>query len=155
VALFGGRGVAAADPRRLLPDFFARDPGERTGLHAAAGDVDGDGYADLVLGSGPGGAPRVRVAGGRPRRAAGPVAALDEAPAVGLADFLAGPADLRGGVSVAARDADGDGAAEVFAAGGGEARLRRYAPAALLAGSAGPTWEADLFGEGPAGAAVG
>jgi hypothetical protein len=152
VALFDGASVAAgdADPRRLAADFFALDPALRTGLYAAAGDVDGDGSADLVLGAGDGGAPRVRVAGGRQLLAAGPLAALDDAPACTLADVLTGPADLRGGVCVATRDMNTDGRAEVVAAPGGSALLRAYAPAALLAGGSEATWQANLSGDGPA-----
>jgi hypothetical protein len=77
------------------------------GVRVAAGDVDGDGFADLVLGSGPGEASRVRVLSGATH------AELQSQTPYG--GFL-------GGVFVAAGDVNGDGFADVITgadAGGG------------------------------------
>src|SRR5207248_10727855 len=52
-------------PVKLFPDFYAFEPGLRNGVFVAAGDVDGDGRADVVVGGGPGGGPRVTVLSGR------------------------------------------------------------------------------------------
>lgn len=62
-ALFDGQPVltGAADPRRVLPDFFAFENTLRNGAFVASGDVTGDGAADLAFGGGLGGAPRVRL----------------------------------------------------------------------------------------------
>ena len=40
-------------PRRLLADFFGFEPGLRNGANLAAGELDGDGRADLAFGLAP------------------------------------------------------------------------------------------------------
>ncbi len=109
VAGYDGRTLTTA-PARLFGDFFAFAPELRNGFWVAAGDADGDGFADVVLGAGAGGGPRVAVYSGR-RLAAG-------AGPVTLSTFFAGDPTSRAGARVAAVDADGDGQAEVLAAGG-------------------------------------
>ena len=152
IALFDGKGVAAgaADPGRLVGDFFAFEQTLRNGAFVTAGDLDGDGAAELFFGGGPGGAPRVRGVDGR-RLLAGPPVSLDDPSAAGpqVANFFAGDASLRGGVSVSARDVDADGKADlVTASGRGEpGRVRVYKAVTLLAGSGpAPDQELDLFG---------
>ncbi|MFO0796026.1 MAG: FG-GAP-like repeat-containing protein [Gemmataceae bacterium] len=127
VALFAGRTVLAT-PTRFVNDFFAF-PGDdavrlRNGVFVAAGDVTGDGFADLVFGGGPGGAPRVFILSGQ-LIASGNVAGAQAAPVANF--FVANNAADRGGVRVAVADLDGDNKADVVA-GSGEAR-----PAALRA----------------------
>jgi hypothetical protein len=108
----------------------------------AAGDVDGDGRADLVFGGGPNGGPRVRVASGAALLTAVNLRTLDQAaeadPKLQLANFFAGDSSLRGGVRVAVKDADGDGRAELITGSGdGEGgRVRVYRSATVLAGGA-------------------
>ncbi len=66
---------------RVFPDSF------RGGVHLAAGDVDGDGQVEIVVGAGSGGGPEIRIlntAGGLERR------------------FMAFNESFRGGVNVAA-----------------------------------------------------
>lgn len=78
------------------------------GMSVAAGDVDGDGRADIVTGAGAGGAPVVKV--------------FDGKTGVTKQAFQANYANFTGGVNVAAADLDGDGKAEVIVgagAGGG------------------------------------
>ena len=102
VAVFNGLSLLPGGaPGRLLPDFFAFEDTLRNGAYVAAGDVDGDGLADIVAGGGPGGGPRVLVLGARELLAATSVRAP-------LANFFAWDPAGRDGVRVAAKDLDGD-----------------------------------------------
>src|SRR5207244_983077 len=58
VSVFSGKNGS-----RLL-SFFAYDPNFTGGVRVAAGDVNGDGKADVVCGAGPGGGPNVTVFSG-------------------------------------------------------------------------------------------
>jgi hypothetical protein len=129
VAIFDGKSLFTGNPTRLVNDFFAF-PGEdaarlRNGAFVAIGDVSGDGFADLIFGGGPGGAPRVFVLSGQ-QVSAGDVAGAQAAPVANF--FVAGNSAGRGGVRVTAKDADGDAKADL-AAGSGEgspANVRVY-----------------------------
>ncbi|HEX4607030.1 MAG TPA: FG-GAP-like repeat-containing protein [Urbifossiella sp.] len=108
----GGPAVAVLDGATgaTAASFFAYDPGFRGGVRVAAGDVDGDGRADVITAAGPGGGPNVRafrVAGGGP---------------VQIASFFAYDPGFTGGVYLAAADLDQDGFADIVTgagAGGG------------------------------------
>jgi hypothetical protein len=99
----GGRPVVRVFDGRtgeMIQSFLAYDPSFRGGVHVAAGDVDGDGIADIITGAGPGGGPHVKVFN-----------------PVGLTlmnSFPAYPANFRGGVFVAAGDVNNDGFAEII-----------------------------------------
>jgi hypothetical protein len=129
VAVFAGRTLLGGDPTKLVNDFFAF-PGEdaarlRNGAFVAAGDLDGDGAAELIFGGGPGGAPRVFALPGS-RIAAGDIGGAYAAPVANF--FVAGNTADRGGVRVGAADADADGRADLLAGSGagGPARVRVY-----------------------------
>jgi hypothetical protein len=118
VAGFDGRSLAAGAPASLFADFFAFELGLRNGVYVTAGDLDGDGYAEVVVGGGPGGGPRVSAFGGWPLVAGGGP--------VPLTDFFAGDVSSRGGVRVAVKDLTGDGRADLVTGSGGS-RVTAYA----------------------------
>jgi uncharacterized delta-60 repeat protein len=66
LAVYGGQSLAAGAPARLVGDFFGLDDlSFRGGVSVAADDFNGDGFADLAIGAGDGGAPVVRLVDGR------------------------------------------------------------------------------------------
>jgi len=87
-----------------LGSFLAYAAGFTGGVYIAAGDTNGDGYADIVVGPGAGGAPNVKVFSGRD----GSV----------LHSFFAYAIGFTGGVRVAAGDVNGDGIADIIVAPG-------------------------------------
>jgi fibronectin-binding autotransporter adhesin len=102
----GGPHVEAFDGRTLavLRSFMAYDASFTGGVYVAAGDVDGDGRADVVTGAGAGGGPHVKVFSGQD-------GAL-------LQSFFAFDAGFSGGVRVGAVDVNGDGRADIVAGAG-------------------------------------
>jgi hypothetical protein len=98
----GGPHVKVFDGRSLqeFRSFFAFDPAFRGGVTVAAGDVTGDGRADIIAGAGPGGEPRVRV--------------FDGGSLGRLQDFNAFNTGFVGGVRVAAADLNGDGKVDLL-----------------------------------------
>src|SRR4029077_4809 len=100
VTVFSGK-----DGSRLL-SFFPYDMGFTGGVRVAAGDVNGDGTADIVTGAGPGGGPNVtvsRFAGGHPEV---------------IQSYFAFDPRLSAGVFVGAGDVNGDGRADPIAGTG-------------------------------------
>ncbi|MFO0797591.1 MAG: putative Ig domain-containing protein [Gemmataceae bacterium] len=87
-----------------LQSFFAFAVGFTGGVFVGAGDVTGDGVADVVVGAGAGAGPHVKVFDGRTGGQA--------------RSFFAFAPDFTGGVSVRAGDVDGDGAADVVVGAG-------------------------------------
>jgi hypothetical protein len=102
VQAFDGRTGA------VLKSFMAYDPGFRGGVRVAAGDTNGDGKADIVVGAGPGGGPHAEV--------------FDGATGKLLQGLFAYDLGFTGGIFVAAGDLNADGLADIITgpgAGGG------------------------------------
>jgi hypothetical protein len=108
VAVFDGKSVGPT-PVKLFGDFFVFEPTLTNGAFVAVGDLNGDGFADLVAGGGPGGGPRVLALSGKDLMAG------TKTP---LANFFAGDSNNRGGVRVAVADLDGDNRADLVAGSG-------------------------------------
>jgi uncharacterized repeat protein (TIGR01451 family) len=102
VRVFDGRtGAQLPGP---LGNFKAF-PGFQGGVYVAAGDVIGDGFADVIVAQGAGGKSRVKVFSG--------------ANGALLESFRAYGGGFTGGVRVAAGDVNGDGIADIVVAPGG------------------------------------
>ncbi|MCZ2340934.1 MAG: hypothetical protein LC104_03960 [Bacteroidales bacterium] len=105
-----------------IASYFAYDPDYsqfRNGVFVAAGDVNGDGLADVITGPGSGGQPLVRVFNGKNNTQ--------------ITEFLAYDQGFLGGVRVSDFDSDGDGISDsIFTGaggkGGGQVRAYRLLP---------------------------
>jgi hypothetical protein len=94
----------------VVANFFGiDDPAFRGGARAAVGDVNGDGFGDLVVSAGFGGGPRVAVFDAR---------SLSAGPSRLVPDFFLFEPGLRNGCYVAVGDVDGDGRADLIGGGG-------------------------------------
>ncbi|WP_232056120.1 SdrD B-like domain-containing protein [Tuwongella immobilis] len=87
-----------------LQSFMAYDPNVRGGAFVAAGDVDGDGRAEIITGAGVGGGPNVKVFRGSDLMV--------------LSSYFAFDPRFFGGVRVSTQDIDGDGRAEIVSGTG-------------------------------------
>jgi hypothetical protein len=97
---FGGPHVKVfSNTKGVIASFFAFPDDGRLGVTVAVGDVDGDGKAEIITGSGVGGGPVVRL--------------FDGGTAALRAGFAAFDIDYRGGIAVGTVDADSDGKADI------------------------------------------
>ncbi|HXD87404.1 MAG TPA: putative Ig domain-containing protein, partial [Urbifossiella sp.] len=102
---------------RLVGDFFAFGDDLRNGVYLAIGDVDGDGFGDLIFGAGPGGGPEVLTISGQTLVTRGSLVAVNNP----ISNFFVGGSDSdRSGVRVTTTDADRDNLADVVVATGAD-----------------------------------
>ncbi|MCY2971324.1 MAG: FG-GAP-like repeat-containing protein [Planctomycetota bacterium] len=92
-----------------IASFFAYNPAFTGGISVASGDVNGDGYSDVVVGAGPGGGPHVLAVSGLQ---------LSQGTQVVLASFFAFDPGINQGVFVGAGDYNGDIVSDIVVAAG-------------------------------------
>lgn len=102
----GGPDIHVYDGQtgQLRYQFFAFDIGFTGGVYVAAGDVNADGYADIIVGADSGGGPNVNVFSGKDLSL--------------LMTFFPYDINFTGGVRVAAGDVNGDRFSDVICGAG-------------------------------------
>ena len=101
----GGPQVTVYNPDGTVRfNFFVYDPSFSGGVYVATGDLTGDGFEDIVTGAGLGGGPHVRV--------------FDGVSGAEVSSFFAYDPSVRGGVTVAVGDVNGDGRADLITGAG-------------------------------------
>jgi subtilisin-like proprotein convertase family protein len=153
----GGPRVAAFDGSKLTPtggpklfgDFFVFEESLRNGVFVTAGDLNGDGRDDLIVGGGPGGGPRVFALSGLDLTLPGnPVFTP-------IVNFFAGnPAD-RNGVRVGTGELNGDGIADLIVGSGSGSRIAGYLGTNLTVNNFLPFFDVNAFDGGVNGVFVG
>jgi hypothetical protein len=111
VAVFSGTSLGGT-PVKLFNDFFAFEQTLRNGVYITAGDVNGDGFDDIIAGGGPGGGPRVTVF------CSTCLLTSNGGNLNPLANFFGGDPNNRGGIRIAAKDLDGDDLADIVTGAG-------------------------------------
>ncbi|HEY2910360.1 MAG TPA: SdrD B-like domain-containing protein, partial [Gemmataceae bacterium] len=122
VSLYDGAALVTGQIHNLINDFFVFPDVLRNGVFVAAGDVNGDGFDDLIVGAGPGGGPQVMVLSGQVLLNQGIAAAL----AAPLHNFFGGNPANRNGIHVAVKDLNGDGLADIVTGDGNSGQVTGY-----------------------------
>jgi len=110
---------SGVDFSTVLFNFFAFEPTFSGGVTLASGDIDGDLYADILVGAGPGGGPRIKVFSGKNLTV--------------LRDFFAFEPTFSGGVTIATGLINSDLQIDILvgAGPGGGPRLKVFDGASL------------------------
>jgi hypothetical protein len=150
VAVFNGLTIGGATaPVRLLPDFFAFEETLRNGVYVAGGDINDDGFGDIVTGGGPGGGPRVQIISGLVALNTGAVNVVPTpTPAnLVLANFFAGDPTNRGGIRVTGHTLDADGFVDLITGSGEGAgsRVTAYLGSNLATGNTSQFFAFDAY----------
>jgi hypothetical protein len=150
IAAFNGVTMTNTGGQYLFGDFFAFEQTLRNGSFVAVADLNGDGFADLATGGGPGGGPRVQILSGKDLTQSNGKQTV-------LANFFAGNDSNRGGIRIASRFVTGDNLADLVTGDGDDSpsMVRVFAGSSLLASSYTPTVAFVPFGVIPGGVYVG
>ncbi|QEL20027.1 beta strand repeat-containing protein [Limnoglobus roseus] len=134
IAGYDGTSLGTGSPRKLFNDFFLFEPALRNGAFITVGDINADGFADIIGGGGPGGAPRVLAINGQ---------SLLTNAFVPLANFFAGDTNDRSGVRVAVKNLNNDTSADlvVGSGDGSGSKVTGY----LMGGNGPTTFSFDAF----------
>jgi hypothetical protein len=118
VRVFNGAALPGVN---VLADFFAFESAQRGGAYITAGDFNGDGLADIGVGGGPGGGPRVSVFN------AANVSLLDPNTPLKFVDFFAFPPGTTEGARPVIRNINGSKAGGlIVGTGSGFPRIRTF-----------------------------
>jgi len=111
--------ISGVDFSTVLFNFFAFEPTFSGGVTLASADIDGDLYADILVGAGPGGGPRIKVFSGKNLTV--------------LRDFFAFEPTFSGGVTIATGLINADTQIDILvgAGPGGGPRLKVFDGASL------------------------
>ncbi|HET6573559.1 MAG TPA: SdrD B-like domain-containing protein [Fimbriiglobus sp.] len=110
IAIFDGKSIRSGGPPvKLVSDFFVFEQTLRNGVYIGAGDLNGDGFAEVIAGGGPGGAPRVFGLDGK---------SLMAGQVNPVVNFFAGDPASRGGVRVTVKNLDNDDKADLLVGSG-------------------------------------
>jgi streptogramin lyase len=104
IKVFDGTKVSTGANSELLFDFFAYASTFTGGCNMSVGDINNDGKADIITGTGPTGGPEIKVFSG--------------ANSSLLFDFNAFEGSFRGGVVVSTGDWNGDGRVDIIGSRG-------------------------------------
>jgi hypothetical protein len=139
VSVYDGKSLTQGKIVNVVGDFYAFSSILRNGSYVAVGDVNGDGFGDLIIGAGPGGGPEVEVISGNTLLTEGATEAVTHP----IANFFAGDPNNRGGVTVAAKDLESNTDADVVTGDGGGSTVTAYAGADLSKGQINPLYTLD------------
>ncbi|QEL17919.1 proprotein convertase P-domain-containing protein [Limnoglobus roseus] len=149
----GGPRVSVADGKLLLTgqvktlfnDFFIFNGPDidtlRNGVFLAVGDINGDGFGDLIAGGGPNGGPRVLAVDGKnliTNNSGSPVNIVNA--------FVRNNGD-RGGIRIATKNLDGDRFADLVVGDGEDlgSTITAYKGSTLVSGAFNALYETEVF----------